>query len=69
METFESKSLAAAALLVFSIAVISQWAFGFYAANYYNDFAPPKRLSETNKGFLNVDFKCAQTYLRTHVLK
>jgi len=58
MDTFESKGLATAALLAFSIAVISQWTFGFYAAAYYDDSALPKNLSGSHKGFSEVDFKC-----------
>ena len=58
MDTFESKGLATAALFVFAIAVISQWSFGFYAADYYDDSALPKNLSGHHKGFTKVDFKC-----------
>ena len=58
MDTFESKGLATAALLVFSIAVISQWSFGFYAADYYDDSALPKNLNGHHKGFTKIDFKC-----------
>ncbi len=58
MDTFESKGLATAALLVFAIAVMSQWAFGFYAADYYDDPALPKNVNGTHKGFTKVDFKC-----------
>ncbi len=58
MDTFESKGLATAALLVFAIAVISQWAFGVYAADYYDDSALPKNLNGTHKGFSRVEFKC-----------
>lgn len=69
MDTFESKSLTTAALLVFSIAVSSQWAFGFYAADYYDDSALPKNLSGLHKGFSRVDFKCDQAHLETHAEK
>lgn len=58
MDTFESKGLATAALLAFAIAVTSQWAFGFYAADYYNDSALPKNVSGTHKGFAKVNFTC-----------
>lgn len=57
MDTFESKDLATAALFVFAIAVISQWALGFYAADYY-DSALPKNFNSTHKGFSKVDVKC-----------
>lgn len=58
MDGFESKGLATAALFVFSIAVFSQWSFGFYAADYYDDSALPKNLSGRHKGFTKIDFKC-----------
>ena len=58
MDTFESKGLATAALLAFAIAVISQWAFGVYTADYYDDSALPKNLKGQHKGFTKVDFKC-----------
>jgi hypothetical protein len=58
MDTFENRNLATAALLVFSIAVISQWALGVYAADYYDDSALPKNLSGHHKGFTEVDFRC-----------
>lgn len=69
MDTFESKGLAAAALLTFAIAVTSQWAFGVYAADYYDDSALPKNLSGPHKGFAKVDFKCEQARLETHTQK
>lgn len=58
MDTFESKGLATAAFFVFAIAVISQWALGVYAADYYDDSALPKNLNGTHKGFSQLDFKC-----------
>lgn len=58
MDNVESKRLATAALLTFAIAVISQWAFGFYAADYYDDSALPKNISSSHKGYVKVDFKC-----------
>lgn len=58
MDTFESKGLASAALLAFSIAVFSQWAFGFYAADYYDDPALPKNVNGAHKGFSQLDLKC-----------
>lgn len=58
MDTFESKGLATAALFVFAIAVISQWALGFYAADYYDDSALPKNVNGAHKGFSQLDLKC-----------
>jgi hypothetical protein len=58
MDTFENKGLATAALFVFAIAVISQWAFGVYAADYYDDSALPKNSNGAHKGFSQLDFKC-----------
>ncbi len=58
MDTFENKGLATAALFVFAIAVTSQWAFGVYAADYYEDSALPKNVKGTQKGFSRVEFTC-----------
>ena len=58
MDNFESKGLATAALIVFAIAVISQWAFGVYAADYYDDAALPKNVKGQQKGFSRVEFTC-----------
>jgi len=69
MDSFESKGLATAALLAFSIAVISQWTLGVYAADYYDDSALPKNLKGSHKGFSNVDFKCEQARLEPYSQK
>lgn len=65
MDTFESKGLATAALLVFSIAAISQWTFGFYTANYY-DSSLPENVKRSHEAFSNIDFQCDRTHLKTH---
>ncbi|GGY78306.1 hypothetical protein GCM10011613_23660 [Cellvibrio zantedeschiae] len=64
----ESKGLAAAALLVFSMGVISQWAFGFYTASYY-DSSAAKNISHAHKDFLTVNFRCHLTRLKAQLQK
>jgi hypothetical protein len=51
------KLLSTAAFLVFFIAVISQWAYGFYAADYYDGTALQHRLEIANQQ-LAVTFNC-----------
>ena len=51
------KRLSTVAFLLFFIAVISQWAYGFYAADYYDGTALQHRLEIANQQ-LAVTFNC-----------
>lgn len=61
--------LATAALLLFLIALISQWGFGFYAADYYDSSAIQHSMNGSHKGFKNIDFSCDQNVADSHIKK
>ena len=51
------RALSLTAFLLFFIAVISQWGFGFYAADYYNGATLQQRLEISNQQLALV-FNC-----------
>lgn len=53
------KVLSLMAFLIFFIAVISQWSFGFYAADYYDRSALQHQLEISNQQ-LALEFNCPQ---------
>lgn len=69
MEKCESKGLATAALLVFSMGIISQWAIGFYTANYYDSSSLSKHGSRLHNAFPAIHFQCDQNNLKKQLQK
>lgn len=58
------KTLSLTAFLIFFLAVISQWAFGFYTADYYDQTALQHRVEMSNQQLM-AHLNCPQKNLTT----